>query len=168
MILEASSTTGPDHGATDLERPSSSSCGTMTLAACKAKCYDLQGCTGITSIESSTNSSLVECYRKADIFLGSCDPGTKFDTWVWKDWYPSKGYNCYPGHGADDLDSKSGCGTMSAYDCREKCHEIEECTGVVWKGGPHSGVGDCYRKKNIDLSQCDRATAWDTYLAPQS
>ena len=35
-------------GATDLESPPGSNCGTMSLAACQAKCQAMEGCDGIT------------------------------------------------------------------------------------------------------------------------
>jgi len=67
------------HGARDLETPVYASCGTMSIAACKQKCNQLQGCTGIV-VQPSGN--LYNCYRKADIALGQCDSNTEFDTYL--------------------------------------------------------------------------------------
>jgi hypothetical protein len=151
----------PAHGATDLENPPDSSCGSMSLEECQKKCMELEGCTAVTV--SPTSDGKVNCYRKADIVLGSCDSGTDFSTWVRHDWIAAKGFNCWPGHGGTDLD-KTDCGTMSVNDCEAKCLELEECTAIVWAGGDHSGVGQCYRKKDIDLASCDTGTSFDTYL----
>merc|ERR1719354_900589 len=41
------------HGATDLENPVWASCGDMSLAECKTRCDDMNGCTGITTLPSS-------------------------------------------------------------------------------------------------------------------
>eukprot|EP00039_Didymoeca_costata_P014589 m.237248 g.237248 ORF g.237248 m.237248 type:complete len:515 (+) comp16055_c1_seq3:155-1699(+) len=153
----------PAHGATDLEHPPSASAGVMSLSACKQKCLDLPGCTGITT--TSAPNGLVSCYRKSDLVLGKCDADTAFTTWVRKDWYPATGYNCYYNHGATELDGKDGCGTMSVRDCQVKCKQLSNCTAVVWRGEDHSGVGACYRKANINLAKCDHDTVFDTYLA---
>eukprot|EP00928_Gymnodinium_smaydae_P053663 TRINITY_DN3759_c0_g3_i3.p1 TRINITY_DN3759_c0_g3~~TRINITY_DN3759_c0_g3_i3.p1 ORF type:complete len:560 (-),score=31.26 TRINITY_DN3759_c0_g3_i3:351-1985(-) len=153
----------PAHGATDLESPPSASCGAMTLAACQQKCMELPGCTAIT-MGALDSSGRGPCYRKADVVIKYCDSRTVFSTWVRHDWVAMKGFNCWPGHGADDLDGKAGCGRMSVADCQVKCSQLETCTGIVWKGVDHSGVGDCYRKKNISPADCDHGTSFDTYM----
>lgn len=59
------------HGATDLEKPASSSCGTMSLDACKAKCKEMPGCNAVTVLRKSNGE--VECFRKGNVVLGQCD-----------------------------------------------------------------------------------------------
>ena len=53
---------------------------------------------------------------------------------------------------------------MSVHDCQIKCIELHNCTGIVWSGEDHSGVGACYRKKDIVPADCDYGTSFDTYL----
>ena len=74
----------PAHGATDLEHPPSSSCGTMALAACMQRCDETAGCEGVTVTPQP--GGLVACYRKGSIVLEQCDYGDAwgFDTWVRK------------------------------------------------------------------------------------
>eukprot|EP00756_Hemistasia_phaeocysticola_P049537 Hpha_TRINITY_DN24036_c0_g1::TRINITY_DN24036_c0_g1_i1::g.130424::m.130424 len=66
------------HGARDLETPTGSSCGTMSVSECKARCDALPGCTGITVLQGSGD---VPCYRRADIHLTQC-AGGDYDTWT--------------------------------------------------------------------------------------
>jgi inosine-uridine nucleoside N-ribohydrolase len=68
------------HGATDLEKPVSASCGIMTIVQCQEKCEQTKGCTGI-SVLKAVGDHLYGCYRKADIDLSKCDHGSSFDTW---------------------------------------------------------------------------------------
>ena len=68
------------HGAKDLERPVSASCGIMSIAECEHKCEQTEGCTGVTVRKAGDGA--YACYRKADIDLPKCDPGTAFDTYV--------------------------------------------------------------------------------------
>lgn len=72
------------HGATDLEDPPSSSCGTMTLHACMQRCDATAGCEGVTVTPQP--GGLVACYRKGAIEIDKCDYGNAwgFDTWVKK------------------------------------------------------------------------------------
>jgi hypothetical protein len=69
------------HGATDMENPPRSSCGSFdTVAECEAKCTSLSGCTGIT-VQNSGGK--FDCYRKKDVNIGSCDHGTSFTTYTY-------------------------------------------------------------------------------------
>ena len=70
---------GSSHGALDLEDPAWASCGTMSLDECKSKCAELDGCDSIT-VRGSGDS--VECFRKGNTALSSCDSGTDFDTYL--------------------------------------------------------------------------------------
>lgn len=153
------------HGATELEATPGSSCGLMPLEACKQKCLNLSGCTGIT-VEPSSHDSLYFCYRRKDIVFGECVYNTTFDTYVRKHWYPALGFNCYSGHGAIDIDGESPCLIGSIQDCQSKCNNTTGCSGVVFTTGGDSGFGNCFRKGgNISLSKCDRKTKnYDTYL----
>jgi inosine-uridine nucleoside N-ribohydrolase len=71
-----------NHGATDLEKPVTASCGIMTIVQCQEACEKTAGCDGITVKE--TSDSLYSCYRKANINLEKCDHGSTFDTYVKK------------------------------------------------------------------------------------
>lgn len=152
----------PAHGATDLD--GAGSCGSFaTLAECQGRCLELRGCTAVT-VQRQPDGMLA-CYRKADVVLGECDAGTSFDTYLRQKWSLALGANCYGGgHGAVDLDPKSGCGTMDVRACQAKCDAMPGCSAIVWRGKDHSGVGDCFRKSHIDLAACDHKTDFDTYL----
>jgi len=71
----------PAHGADDLENPTWSSAGQMTLAQCKAKCQELNKCNGIT-VQNRGNGQY-DCYRKHVNNINQCDAGTGFDTYTW-------------------------------------------------------------------------------------
>jgi hypothetical protein len=150
------------HGATDLEHPASASCGVMTIAECQQKCLDLPGCTAITT--SPADGGKVECYRKADISVRHCDSRTTFDTYVRHEWLLAGGFNCYPGHGADNRPAELP-DPMTVRDCQHKCSLDTGCSAIVFQGKDHSGVGMCYLKANVDLTKCDEGSSFDTYLA---
>jgi acid ceramidase len=89
-------------------------------------------------------------------------------------WTPNPDVNCYEGHGAVELEDKSGepCGSMSIEDCEMKCFELPSCQGVTVT--PANGLGiktgsvKCFRRGNITLDQCDHggftANGYDTWL----
>ena len=79
--------------------------------------------------------------------------------------------NCYGDrgdgvwHGADDLEdpADSSAGTMSLFDCQALCGETDGCDGVTVRA-TSSGLVECYRKGNIDLSACDTWFVMDTWV----
>jgi hypothetical protein len=156
---------GVSHGATDLESPPSASCGHMNPTSCQQRCLDMDNCTAVTMGTLDRNGE-GECYRKTNIVLSECDSGSSFSTYVRRDWVLSSGSNCYNFHGAVDIDGTKSCGYMNTRSCRDRCIATPGCTGFVIQGDTdHSGLGNCYRKSNIKLSNCDHSTAFfDTYL----
>ena len=152
------------HGADDLESPPSASCGYMNLESCQKKCDDLNDCTAITMSELD-GKGFGQCYRKTNIVLSECDSGTSFSTYVRRDWVLSSGSNCYESHGAVDIDASTSCGYMTTRSCIDRCVSTPGCTGFVMQGTDHSGKGNCYRKSNITISECDHHTStFDTYI----
>lgn len=134
----------------------------MSLAACQAKCLSLPGCTAITV--SDAGGGNVNCFRKSDVVLQACDSGTSFSTLQRRQWVRAGGFNCYPGHGASNLDSKS-CGTLTARGCQAMCAQLPGCSAVVFQPkSDDSGLGSCYRKKDVVPAECDHNTGFDTYL----
>ena len=81
-------------------------------------------------------------------------------------WTQHKGKNCYSGHGAVDLDSGHGCGTMSIAACQAKCDVLLACTGITMESGP--GNTTCYRRTNIELDACvdGNYDTWTKSVAP--
>jgi hypothetical protein len=161
----------PNHGATDLESPPSSSCGSFpSIAECEAMCLQMPACTGITVTKDS--SGKWSCFRKSDVVLSQCDRATVYDTYVRHTYVLARGFNCWgardggPSHGATDLEhpASASCGTLSARGCADKCNALPECTAFVFSAQDHSGVGECYRKADVKLSECDYGTNFDTYL----
>ena len=153
----------PAHGATDLERPPSASCGDMSLAECQQRCLDTPGCTAVTVTKTMVGK--YACYRKADVAIEHCDSGTAFSTYVRRGWILAAGFNCYGGgHGATDMD-KVDCGILTVRACQQKCAELRGCSGFVWAGVDHSGLGRCFRKSDFELAKCDRGTDFDAYIA---
>eukprot|EP01083_Nonionella_stella_P127952 387621_1 len=75
--------------------------------------------------------------------------------------------NCYNGHGATNMENPpdSSAGTMSLYKCQQLCDQTNGCTGVTVSNNVTSVAGyiNCYRKKNINLGQCDGDFEYDTY-----
>lgn len=161
------------HGATDLEVPASASCGVMSVAACEERCLATDGCDAIST--SPAAGGLVNCFRKKALDLQKCDrPGKgSFDTYAHAAWVQGAGFNCYGTrdggqtyHGATDLEVPvtADCGVMSIADCQAKCLATPGCSGVTVT--PDSGgLFRCFRKKAIDLSQCDFGTSFSTFVA---
>ena len=48
---------------------------------------------------------------------------------------------------------------MSVAECQEKCITKTGCTGITINGN-----GDCYRKSDIQLENCEKKTEFDTYI----
>ncbi|GMH88937.1 hypothetical protein TrST_g3681 [Triparma strigata] len=72
------------HGATDLESPSDSSAGVMTLSACMNLCDETPNCEGVSVSFADGGSGLVNCFRKGSIDINDCDEYFPIDTWVKK------------------------------------------------------------------------------------
>lgn len=167
------------HGARDLENPPSSSCGVMSRADCQARCDATEDCDGVVVTPAAGGN--VSCYRKADINLAACDNNAaQFETYVKSNWTKAAGFNCYgprngagTWHGAWDLETPSSgsCGTMSLADCQKKCSEMSGCEGITVRKASTAGnqtdgndLYDCFRKGYVDLGNCDKGTAFDTYV----
>ena len=74
--------------------------------------------------------------------------------------------NCWTNHGAVDLENPIGssAGTMSLYNCQKLCDNTQDCTGItVSNNKTITGYINCYRRKDINLSQCDDYIPYDTY-----
>lgn len=87
-------------------------------------------------------------------------------------WSKHGGDNCYgsrngqPAHGARDLESPPSAaagGPMTVAQCQLLCDELPGCTGVTVQRHDGGALFDCYRKADIDLSQCDHGTWFDTW-----
>ncbi len=74
--------------------------------------------------------------------------------------------NCWPGHGATDLENPPGssAGTMTLYNCQMLCDKTANCQGIsVSNNETHVGYINCYRKGDIDLNACDDYIPYDTW-----
>mmetsp|Transcript_12947 Transcript_12947/g.25033 ORF Transcript_12947/g.25033 Transcript_12947/m.25033 type:complete len:976 (-) Transcript_12947:401-3328(-) len=65
------------HGADDLEVPTGSSCGNMSLSDCQQRCTDTAKCTAVVW-DINTHS----CYRRANVQLEKCEGNLKFNTYT--------------------------------------------------------------------------------------
>ena len=66
-------------------------------------------------------------------------------------WTKSKGFNCYPGHGATDIDTAgpaANAKTLAA--CKAICEATTECEGIIML----RQTGGCFLKAAIELSRC--------------
>ena len=66
-------------------------------------------------------------------------------------WTLSKGFNCYPGHGATDIDDTGpvpNAKTLAA--CKAVCEATANCEAIVVL----RQNGNCFRKTAIELSHC--------------
>ena len=154
----------PGHGATDLEKPTGSDCGVMSLTECQQKCINLTDCEGIT-VSKDPTSGLFKCYRRGNIQLDACDRSPGYTTYVNKSWAKAAGLNCYGGgHGAIDLESPPGsnAGIMSLADCQQKCANMEMCDGITVRKQA-SGQYECYRRGSVDFTDCDQHSEYDSY-----
>ena len=113
------------HGAIDLEHPEGSSCGTMSLAACQAKCDGLAGCSAITV--AAGQGSDVTCFRRSNIVLSQCAEQGGFSTWVKDDTPPTPAPAPTPPlPGVADV-----CANLSA---------AERCSPEICSAQPHTRV----------------------------
>ena len=111
----------------------------MPLAQCQQRCAATSGCAAIT----------------VDVLNIS--------------WKRNVAFNCYTGHGADELIDVSGtandCYEMTLPECKTQCVLTAGCSGVV-----HDNLKDyCCLRANITLSRCDKGTTeWDTHTIASS
>jgi hypothetical protein len=89
------------------------------------------------------------------------------------EWAMHAGNNCYgsrdgqAAHGAKDLEHPSWAAAgppMTLKQCAMLCTELGGCTGfTVQPAKVTTGLFDCYRKADIEISKCDHDTVFDTY-----
>lgn len=84
-------------------------------------------------------------------------PPTNYDGYVL-----GSGLNCWPGHGANDIPTTSAA--MSLAKCRALCDATSGCTGVVTTPNGNTQQYHCYMKNDIDWSQCQTGTTFDTWV----
>jgi len=162
------------HGATEIDK---GPIGKMTVEQCEAKCDEDSTCTAITYATSGAGGSSEECWRRKEIQLSACDKGSPYDTYMKgsappsppappapappapSGWTQEKGYNCFFGHGASEID-KGPIGKLTVAECEDKCNEVADCTAITYA----TVGGDCWRRKDIQLSACDKGSSYDTYI----
>jgi len=70
--------------------------------------------------------------------------------------------NCWDGHGAEEIDTVSRESHLDG--CLAKCSETPGCTSVTVSYFP-SGFGlYCWRRKNVQLAQCETDPLYDTWV----
>ena len=71
------------HGAVNLENPTYSSAGTMSLYDCLQLCSVTNGCDGVSVSNNETSvPGYINCYRKGNISLDHCDDYIPYDTYT--------------------------------------------------------------------------------------
>lgn len=77
------------------------------------------------------------------------------------EWTFKEGYNCWPGHGAQDMDKTPIEGVTSVAACKARCEAAAKCEGVIVTRKKTDGSGThviqdsaCYRKMAVDLNAC--------------
>ena len=82
-------------------------------------------------------------------------------------WHKHQGKNCYnwngDWNGADNMSPEPYSNSLSLSDCQDACETDASCEGVVIERGKES-LGRCYKRKNIQLSDCMDNTDKDVYL----
>ena len=93
--------------------------------------------------------------------------------WSQTHWSKAEGENCYgtrgsaPAHGATDLEHPvtASCGSFrTVAECEARCVALPGCTAIAVTKEAGSGNWSCFRKADVVLAECDRATAFDTYV----
>jgi len=168
-----------NHGGDDMEVPTGSDCGDMSVTECEAKCLITAGCTAIV-VDTETTA----CYRRRSVNLANCDKsfGKTYDTYTLKplpptpapptpptpptppsSWTQYKNTNCYGGgHGAKDLEGGGkDCGSMPLEACQAKCDQLKGCFAITWS----TKTQKCYRRGYIMREACDNQTEYDTWVS---
>ena len=73
----------------------------------------------------------------------------------WQPWGVGAGYNCWPGHGASDLDLGKDVlpatdAVMTLDECKAVCQKVPACEAIVVE----KASGECFYKTDTDLSEC--------------
>jgi len=133
--------------------------GTLTIADCQAKCEETSDCTAITFMHGGDANS-GNCWRRKDINLDRCkSKSEQYNTWLREaapvesrsGWAQERDFNCYSGHGAEEIDHDS-LGSLSVAACQDKCNMMAECTGITFMTG--ATKTSCWRRKHINLAKC--------------
>jgi len=82
-------------------------------------------------------------------------------------WGLARGYNCYDGAGATELDDGSSVGDMTLADCQKACLSNTNCTAITVQRA-EGGLFTCYRRAAVVPDKCDYPSGMtDTYLLDQ-
>jgi len=81
-----------------------------------------------------------------------------------EEWSENKGFNCWEGHGAEPIDTDP-IHSLSIANCLEMCVEMPGCTAVTVETSTLEPRGSsCWRRKNLQLAQCQTGTSYDTWV----
>ena len=53
--------------------------------------------------------------------------------------------------------------SMSLYDCKAACETDSSCEAIVIRAGSEA-AGPCYKRRNVDLSNCVSDTAYHLFI----
>jgi len=138
----------------------------LTLAQCQAACAQDSACKGV--IRKAGEQTGI-CYRRRGIQLANCAKDSTWDLFIKKDittggkgWKQEAGLDCYAGQGGLPIQPDPFSTRLALADCRAACDSRPACEGIV------TGTsGQCYLRKNLDLSKCVRDPKWTLHLAPR-
>lgn len=107
-----------------------------------------------------TSDLLCECAPHAPVTSTTSSPplaGTK-------SYIRHEGANCWRNHGAEGIAGKDPVRDAVSLDtCKELCDAEDDCEGlVVFRGNEESG--QCWLRKDVELSECEEGTVYDFYL----
>lgn len=69
-------------------------------------------------------------------------------------WQEHESVNCYDGHGARGIESRSPARAMSLEDCQAACETEAFCEAIVVRSASFGGPSPCWLRADVDLSAC--------------
>jgi co-chaperonin GroES (HSP10) len=134
---------------------------TIYLRAHTGKYVSVQGATVLAKWENqgSWEALLIESDETTGVTQETGYTGADNGT----SWEYFEGYNCYPGHGAEDIFEKSPMRkVLSLQECRVACEIEPFCEGIVMmRDRPRD---QCWLRRNVDATRCLQSTPYDFWL----
>jgi len=148
----------------------------MTVSQCEASCDAKSDCTAIVV----PSNGAPQCFRRKNAVISKCLADQGYNLYTRgagpsppaptpAGWHETDQLNCYPGRGGDACDGDDPANpyswNMTVAQCQAACLGKSDCTGIIV---PSNGAKQCFRRKNIVVSQCLANPAYDLFTRTSS
>ena len=136
----------------------------MSLVECRAACLRDRACEGVVT---RTGQNTGYCYKRIYLRLENC---VRDSDWTLHEkragpnesdqWLRYPGVDCYKGQGGDPIQPDPHSYALSLSECQAACETDTSCEGIITQAGSEA-AGLCYKRRNLDLSNCVNDPKWN-------